>query len=73
MDSYLFISALDLHKRSRDIPSVNVIDDLFDISISGGLELCLVICYEFKRDIRMGKRHMFHQSTDIRALRLCGF
>ena len=73
MDTDLFISTMDLHKRSRDIPSVNVVDDLFDISISGGLEFCLVICYEFKRNIRMRKRHMFHQAADIRALRLRGF
>ena len=73
MDSYLFISAMDFHKRSRDIPSVNMVDDLFDISVSGGLEFRLIIGYEFKRYIRMRKRHMFHQAADIRPLRLRGF
>ena len=67
-DAVLF--DLDRHQLCGDLPAVDPVNYLPQVTVSGGMESGLVSQYEFKRNIRSRQRQMFHQIRDITAL--CG-
>ena len=67
-----FVFGVYRQQRRRDVPPVNVIDQIFFIGISGGVQLRLPVADKLKGDVRMRQRKALHQISDIISLRLRG-
>ena len=51
------------------LPSIEPVNDLLQISIAGGVKFHVSVHHELKRHIRSGKSHMFHQIRHIASFR----
>ena len=65
------IIRLRCHQICRDIPSVNAVNNILQITVAGRVQLRIPIADEFKRDIRMRQRHAFQQIAHIACLGRC--
>ena len=69
----IFKGFFHFQKIICNISSVNIIDNIFQPMISGGMKLHLGTGNKFKGYFRMGQRHALHQFADISRFGLRGF
>ena len=65
------IIRLRCHQICSDIPSVNAVNNILQITVAGRVQLRIPIADEFKRDVRMRQRHAFQQIAHIACLGRC--
>ena len=64
---------MDLQQICRDLSSIDPINDILQICVSGGMQPVLIIIDKFERNLRMRKSQPFHQVIDVTGFRLRTF
>ena len=62
-------AACDGNQVLSNLPPVDGVDNVLQISVAGGKELCLVILNKAEGDFRMGQGNLFHQARHMGGLR----